>query len=199
MVCVERTCASPPKHEWNTNMPSFPNTVGGVGAAGSGMIAQVDDRLAYFLCSVDQAKKILPCQFRNSLILPGTLELNSVAAAESAHELCICFNPLGLDSLYRFSFIISCALRRSHDQRVIICGGNNPRSTTNAALLFGAYLILCRNFCVEEVEGLFQTMEESFVPYDDGVVLSDCWRALAHARFVWFITIPKISINSQYL
>lgn len=148
----------------------------------SGTICSIEERLVYFLCSKDQAKNLMPGHFRNATVIAETLESASVSGAPTPCDLSLDFHPPGLDSLYRFSFVISSVIRRTCDRMVIICGGNSPRMATNAALCTGAYLILCRDYCVEEVERLFRSTAASFIPYNDGIILSDCWRALAHAR-----------------
>ena len=144
---------------------------------GSVLMSQIDDRLVFMLCSVDYAKDLLPSRLRNALLIPGT-----VSSKDSEIGVGFDFHPLGLDALYRFSARVCSSLRHTHDQTVVLCAGRDPRTATNAALMVGAYLILCRDLSLEDVVIAFRPIAVLLSKYDDDIVLVDCWRALAHAR-----------------
>ena len=142
-------------------------------------MTQIEDRLVFMLCSVEHAKELLPPRLRDSLILSGTFPYN-----EPLEENGFSFHPIGLGSLYRYCVRLCIALARAQKNSIVLCAGRNPRTTTNAALLAGAYLILCRDHSLEAVERAFHPISSHIATYDDNILLSDCWHSLAHARSV---------------
>ncbi len=149
------------------------------------IFSQIDDRLVFFLCSADQATSLLPCRFRNAHIIPEIKDSDSDEATGSGRRANgdgLDFHPMSLASLYRFSVILVNALRRTPNQMIIVCGGREPQTSTNTALLLGGFLVLCHDHEPEVVEQSFRPSSYAFVPYYDHLTLIDCWRALAHCR-----------------
>ncbi len=148
------------------------------------MTSQIDDRLLFVLCSASHAKAHLPYRFRNAYVVPEIMYSGSDEAKVAGFKTDdgSCFYPLSLVSLYRFSIVLVNATRRYSNQMIVVCGGRDPFTSTNTALLLGGYLVLCRDYAPEAVEQVLRPSSFAFIPYDDHLTLIDCWQALAHAR-----------------
>jgi hypothetical protein len=139
---------------------------------------QINERLLFTSSSMDQARSLLPPRLRKAHFIPENTSDCDIVVVEAL------IHPPGLASLYRFSALLSNTTRRVQDKMIVVCGGRTKRSITKAALLVGGFLILCHHQEPESVESALRPMSSAFAAFTDNIALIDCWRALAHVRYL---------------
>ena len=115
-----------------------------------------------------------------NLILPCMEDLE-------AHSILV-FGPLSLECLYRWcSYILQAVDNRSPELSVIIGPFHCAKDLTNAALLAGAFLLLCRDVPLLNVVDMLEPVSSFFEPYEDELTVPDALFALGHATRVGWL------------
>ena len=87
--------------------------------------------------------------------------------------------------IHSFCQMMQATVQKHLNQVIIVCPEVcDMRSTSNACLLLGAYLILCEHLAIDDgLDYLSRAMRSpSHSSRIDAAVIMDCWRALTSAR-----------------
>ena len=133
--------------------------------------------------------------------LPYTTAFRVFKPDDSVHYFPLCddFGPMNLACVTNCISQLDTEISEFSNCRIFYCVEDGKRSLTNAVFLLGSFLILMRDFTVEEVQDCFCWLgEDQFEEYRDATFtkptfrlsLSDCWRLLAKAKGLGWLGRP---------
>ena len=115
-------------------------------------------------------------------------DLFVLQCTEDLRQASLEYGPLSLKCIYRLCCKILQAFAENPDHAVVFGPYNSPREITNASLLAGAVLILCKNgLLLPDVLAMLEPVSCRFEQYEAGVTIQGALASLAHTKILGWL------------